>query len=244
MENLLSLPFLKAIQNKELSRVFNTLGPHSLAVGAFSLGGKRQLLERFESTEKLLSSKVHEIGFEKEKHLDSNDDYVQSPYTVRYQEICLQNNEEPESERVIAFEDSKLSDLAYHPITRQIAEQISDKVVEREPKTVLLSMYKHGDYVGLHSDAKWIAHLYKSKQSNSINSIDVHFSVSNAYVEHQALLFQVGPHLVTRGYRTADASLSVLQLPFFHQVTPLQGIFGQEDKARRWLLAVSFMEKS
>lgn len=234
---------LSCIQN---AGCFRRHGNISVYQNSFQEESIRLIQGMFEAAEPTLLKHPHNVCLKDTDGKDPDADYQTVPYSVRYHEACSSNTEIDPEDLVAIFEQSGLSGLANHEHLHRIAQLVSGRTLEPKPVTSLLSMYMHGDYVGLHSDVKWTTQLYKQAgrgEDDTGQLVDAHFTFSNEYVQHQAFLYQSGRHLSAMHYKPKRFGMSVLELPFLHMVTPLEAIPGQEAHARRYLLAVSFQPK-
>ena len=127
-----------------------------------------------------------------------------------------------------------LTDFLNSAALRTTIESCTGKKLLPGPGMQVLC-YAHGDYVSPHNDHHpEDSHLRKGY-------IDVHFMFSNRHVAHQFLIAQNGNHLNQVNDLCVPSSAAVYQLPFWHQVTPLQAKPKQETKARRWLIMASYV---
>ena len=93
--------------------------------------------------------------------------------------------------------------------------------------------YRHGDHVGPHNDH----HPEIEELRNGY--IDLHVSLANEYVAHQWLVWERRGFLSQIRNVNVAGSAAVYKLPFWHYTTPLMGLSGHEEQARRWLLLAS-----
>lgn len=99
---------------------------------------------------------------------------------------------------------------------------------------VQVSCYEQGDYVGPHNDH------HPEDPNLSSGFIDFHIMFSNNAVAHHYLVYEEDGHLSKIVDTNLRGGISLYKLPFWHYTTPLAGIAGREQEARRWLLLASF----
>lgn len=109
--------------------------------------------------------------------------------------------------------------------------------LEAEGQPIQLGAYRHGSYVGPHND-------YYGTARKPEYFIDVHFSFNNKYVKHMYLMYQLGDLMSGMTELHTKGGIGVYRLPMWHQSTPLQGVKGREDKAKRWLIMTAVDLKS
>lgn len=93
--------------------------------------------------------------------------------------------------------------------------------------------YRHGDHVGPHNDH------HPEIETMRDGYIDVHITLANEHVDHQWLVWERRGFFSEIANVTVSGMAAVYKLPFWHYTTPLVGLRGHEDKARRWLLLAS-----
>jgi hypothetical protein len=93
--------------------------------------------------------------------------------------------------------------------------------------------YRHGDYVGPHND-----HFPENEALND-GYVDLHVMLTNSAVFHHWLVYEDRRHF-SRILNVNVNAVALYRLPFWHFTTPLVGLSGREEEARRWVLLTTF----
>lgn len=178
-----------------------------------------------------------------DSHSDPNLDYVNCPYnSVCYQMTQPAAGATTDDEKAF-FEDSGIAELTRSPALKAFAEQVTGyKLTHTGKDGLVVISYGTGGYVGPHTDVKWHHAAGFDNTARSLAYVDMHLIFATDAVEHQYLIAQDGAFMTTMaGGAPTNGTVSILRQPFWHASTPLKARPGQEDKARRWLLGITFL---
>jgi hypothetical protein len=152
------------------------------------------------------------------------------PKTLSNRTITFNNHRSP---AYAAAKQIGLIPMMLSSSLKKFAENISGFSLNENPGLQVIQ-YRPGDYVGPHNDHHpEDDHLRKGY-------VDLQITLTNDAVERQLLIHEVKGYLnqpVNVGIRSG---VSVSNLPFWHQVTPLEAKPGLDHRAQRWLLLVSW----
>jgi hypothetical protein len=93
--------------------------------------------------------------------------------------------------------------------------------------------YRQGDYVGPHTDH------FPENEALSDGYVDLHVMFTNSAVYHHWLVYEDRRHF-SRILNVNVNAVALYRLPFWHFTTPLIGLSGREEEARRWVLLTTF----
>ncbi len=152
------------------------------------------------------------------------------PKTVRNLTVILNNSRSP---AYAVAERIGLVTMLGSSSLRKFAGVISGFSLD-EVRGFQVVQYRTGDYVGPHNDH------HPEDADLRQGYVDLHITLTNDAVENQLLIHESKGFFdqpINVGIRSG---VSVSNLPFWHQVTPLQAKPGLEQRAQRWLLLVSW----
>lgn len=113
------------------------------------------------------------------------------------------------------------------------AEAVTGIKLERK-NGVQAILYEAGGYVGPHNDH------HPEDENCRDGFVDLHITLANSAVANQYLVCEDAGFLSKIYPVTANGSVAVYRLPFWHYTTPLIAKTGRTSEARRWLLLGTF----
>lgn len=133
----------------------------------------------------------------------------------------------PDSEASRIVNTLGIADATSNAPFRGSLESLTGLTLSELPSDLQIGCYRHGDYAGPHID--WFE---MAPTSHGLLRIVV--SVCTDAVEQQWLIHEAGGDLNALVDVARPASINVLRVPVWHQVTPLIATKGRETDAWRW----------
>jgi hypothetical protein len=158
----------------------------------------------------------------------------QLPKTARVSTALLQSKK---SRAYDVAEDVGLIRMLQSPSFHEFAEKLNGRPV-RAKWGIQLLCYQHGDYAGPHND-----HHPEDEEARD-GYLDVHMTFANESVSRQLLVYERQGHLSQVQSVRSLGGITAYRLPFWHYTTPLEARKGREQKARRWVLLGTFLDRA